>query len=460
MDTNEKNTAHSAAPSGSDGRPQGAGRNRNRRSRHGRGNGNNGNNGNSGTNPGANQGNAGKNNNHNSTNGNRAERPRNESAGREAGAPNTPTENGDRRSRPSAGRPQRVPHRATTQADLPNMDDLLIDDGLNAVPAAAAVSPEDAPDAAEIERILENDVFARPWEPIPEVLPEGKVVIVGIRFRTGGKTYFFDPGQLTCQVGESAIVETARGLEFGDVYIANRMLDESQVVPPLRPVVRIATEEDIRHNDENHAREEEAFHIGIQKIAEHKLDMKLVAVQYTFDNSKLLFYFTSAKRVDFRELVKDLAGIFHIRIELRQIGIRDEARMIGGLGPCGRPLCCTTFLSDFGQVSMKMAKEQNLSLNSTKISGCCGRLMCCLRYEHEVYQEEMRRMPSPGTPVNTPDGPGVVTEVLLMQGEVKVSLQGQTEGAPKKYKVTLVEPLARNRKPAQVEEMDEPDSDE
>ena len=172
-----------------------------------------------------------------------------------------------------------------------------------------------------------------------------------------------------------------------------------------------------------------------------------MSVQYTFDNSKLLFYFTSAGRVDFRELVKDLAGVFHIRIELRQIGIRDEARMIGGLGACGRPLCCTTFLSDFGQVSMKMAKEQNLSLNSTKISGCCGRLMCCLRYEYDTYAEEIKKTPAQGSFVNTPDGPGVVTEIFPLQGEVKVSLRNQSDSAPKRYKRELVELQTRSPRP-------------
>ena len=365
-----------------------------------------------------------------------------------------------RRPAPATGRPQRNIRRAPVQTDLPDMEHLLIEDVGGA--DSLRSEPENAPDAAELERILEADIFARPVEVIPEVIPEGKVVITGIRFRTGGKTYFFDPGSITCTTGKYAIVETARGLEFGEICIGNRMVDESMVVPPLRPVVRIATEEDIAHNKENHEREESAFRIGMEKIREHKLDMKLVSVQYTFDNSKLLFYFTSAGRVDFRELVKDLAGVFHIRIELRQIGIRDEARMIGGLGACGRPLCCTTFLSDFGQVSMKMAKEQNLSLNSTKISGCCGRLMCCLRYEYETYTEEIKRTPAQGTFVNTPDGPGVVTEIFPLQGEVKVSLRNQPDSAPKKYKRDLVEVQVRTPRPEKnvTEEPDsEPDSE-
>ena len=224
---------------------------------------------------------------------------------------------------------------------------------------------------------------------------------------------------------------------------------ESLVVQPLRPLIRLATEEDLRHHSQNCQREADAYRIGAEKILAHKLDMKLVAAQYTFDNSKLLFYFTSDGRVDFRELVKDLAGVFHIRIELRQIGIRDEARMIGGLGPCGRPLCCSTFLTDFGQVSMKMAKEQNLSLNASKISGCCGRLMCCLRYEHETYQEELRRSPAPGSFVVTPDGPGVVTEVLPILGEVKVSLRNQTDSAPRRYKRDAVSLQAPGQRPGE-----------
>ena len=334
------------------------------------------------------------------------------------------------------------------------MENLLIEDTVKTPPTPA----EDTADTAEIERILEHDVFARREETIPDVIPEGKIIIAGIRFRAGGKTYFFDPGSLTCKAGQYAIVETARGLEFGEVCIPNRMVDESMIVPPLRPVIRIATEADITHNKENHEKEEAAYPIGVQKIAEHKLDMKLVSIQYTFDNSKLLFYYTSAGRVDFRELVKDLAGVFHVRIEMRQIGIRDESRMIGGLGACGRPLCCSTFLSDFGQVSMKMAKEQNLSLNSTKISGCCGRLMCCLRFEYDTYVEEIRKTPAQGTFVNTPDGPGVVTEIYPLQGEVKVSLRGQPDSAPKKYKRELVE--VQVRAPRSEESVSEPDSDE
>ncbi len=365
---------------------------------------------------------------------------------------------GERRQPPATGRPQRTIRRAPAQTDLPDMDHLLIDDDPRETVARPPL-PEDAPDAAEVERILERDIFARTDEVIPEELPEGKIVVAGIRFRPGGKTYFFDPGELTCVAGKYAIVETARGQEFGEICMGNRMVDLSLVVLPLRPVIRIATASDIAHNQENREREESAFRIGVEKIREHKLDMKLVSVQYTFDNAKLLFYFTSAGRVDFRELVKDLAGVFHIRIELRQIGIRDEARMIGGLGACGRPLCCTTFLSDFGQVSMKMAKEQNLSLNSTKISGCCGRLMCCLRYEYDTYAEEIKKTPAQGTFVNTPDGPGVVTEIFPLQGEVKVSLRNQTDSAPKRYKREQVEVQARASRPERAAEDAAPDEE-
>ena len=358
----------------------------------------------------------------------------------------------------SSHRP-RVSHAPRKPAELPQMDNLLIDD----TPTEEMEIHSGELDQNEIERILAHDTFANPSTDIPEVIPEGKVVIVGIRFRTGSKVYFFDPGKLVCKAGQAAIVETARGMEFGEVCIGNRMVDESLVVPPLRPVVRIATLQDVQINESNREREEEAFKIGMEKIMAHKLDMKLVAVQYTFDNSKLLFYFTSAGRVDFRELVKDLAGVFHIRIELRQIGIRDEARMLGGLGGCGRPLCCSTFLSDFGQVSMKMAKEQNLSLNSTKISGVCGRLMCCLRYEHETYAEELRKPPHVGTFVQTPDGPGVVTEIIPLAGEVKVSLKNAPDTPPKKYKRSDVTAQAggnRNQPQHSVEENTEPDTDE
>ncbi len=263
--------------------------------------------------------------------------------------------------------------------------------------------------------------------------PSETTEVVGIRYKVPGKVYYFAPGDLKFKCGMHAIVETARGPEYGEIVIANSQVSTSNIVLPLRPVIRVADEADAKHNAENKQKEDEAFRICLEKIAAHKLDMKLVEAQYTFDNSKLLFYFTSDGRVDFRELVKDLAGVFRTRIELRQIGIRDEAKLLGGLGTCGRPLCCAGFLSDFGQVSIKMAKEQNLSLNSTKISGCCGRLMCCLRYEHETYEREIRLTPAVESVVETRDGRGVVISNHVLKGTVTVKLEGQEGETPRTY---------------------------
>ena len=260
------------------------------------------------------------------------------------------------------------------------------------------------------------------------------VEVVGIRFKSSGKTYYFDPNGTSPRIGSHAIVETARGLEYGEVVMSNTQISENEVVPPLRPVVRVATQADVLHNEEIKKLEETAFRVCNEKIIAHGLDMKLIDAQYTFDNTKLLFYFTSSGRVDFRELVKDLASVFRTRIELRQIGIRDEAKMVGGLGICGRPLCCSIFLTDFGQVSIKMAKEQNLSLNSAKISGICGRLMCCLRYEHDTYEYEIKRTPPVDTLVRTVDGVGTVTEISPLQGTIKVRLAATPEVPPKSYK--------------------------
>ena len=270
-----------------------------------------------------------------------------------------------------------------------------------------------------------------------------KTEIIGVRFNSTGKTYYFDPNGVQARKGDHAIVETARGPEFGEVTIANRLIPTADTVQPLRPVLRVATKADIAHNEENEKKEMDAFRICNEKIAEHKLDMKLVDAQYTFDNTKLLFYFTSAGRVDFRELVKDLASVFRTRIELRQIGIRDEAKLIGGLGICGRPICCSSFLSDFGQVSIKMAKEQSLSLNSTKISGNCGRLMCCLRYEHKAYEEEIRLTPPVDSVVKTPDGVGTVCETSPLLGMIKVRLN-DSDGLPKPYHRDNVKVLERH----------------
>ncbi|MBP3369537.1 MAG: stage 0 sporulation family protein [Clostridia bacterium] len=267
----------------------------------------------------------------------------------------------------------------------------------------------------------------------PEAPEEPKIEVVGIRFKSSGKTYYFAPGGVSLHVGSHAIVETARGLEYGEVAIANTLVNESETVPPLRPVIRKATDADIKHHEENKEKEDAAFRICNEKIIAHGLDMKLIDAQYTFDNTKLLFYFTSSGRVDFRELVKDLASVFRTRIELRQIGIRDEAKMVGGLGLCGRPLCCSLFLSDFGQVSIKMAKEQNLSLNSSKISGICGRLMCCLRYEHDTYEYEIKRTPPVDSLVRTVDGVGVVTEINPLAATIKVKLTASPDTPPKSY---------------------------
>ncbi len=252
--------------------------------------------------------------------------------------------------------------------------------------------------------------------------PELPVEIIGVRFQTGVKIYYFAPNGINAEKGENVIVETARGLEYATVQIPNSTVKTRDIVLPLKKVLRKATEADVKHHEENKIKIAEAMKICNEKIAFHKLEMKLVDVEYTFDNSKLLFYFTSDGRVDFRELVKDLASVFKTRIELRQIGIREETKLLGGIGTCGLPYCCKTFLTDFVQVSIKMAKEQGLSLNSAKISGACGRLMCCLRYEYDTYDEEIRKTPKVDTPVMTPDGPGTVCETQPLAGLCKVRL--------------------------------------
>lgn len=254
--------------------------------------------------------------------------------------------------------------------------------------------------------------------------------VIGVRFKKVGKVYYFDPCGTQVSIGENVIVETARGIEYGETVIANREIDDDEIVKPLKKLIRVATEEDAKVVDENVKRAKEAFIVCEKKIAEHKLDMKLVAVEYTFDLNKVLFYFTADGRVDFRELVKDLASVFRTRIELRQIGVRDEAKMLGGLGVCGRPLCCSSFLDDFQPVSINMAKEQNLSLNPTKISGTCGRLMCCLKYEHEVYEELYKVTPRIDSLVETPMGKGLVVDSSLLKGTCRVRLENSQE-APK-----------------------------
>lgn len=251
--------------------------------------------------------------------------------------------------------------------------------------------------------------------------------IIGVRFKDVGKVYYFSPAENSLSVGDKVIVETARGVECGEVALANKMIEDDEIVAPLKLVIRIATEDDFLQIEKNKIKEKEAFEICEKKIAQYKLNMNLVDVECTFDNSKLLFYFTSDNRVDFRELVKNLASIFHTRIELRQIGVRDEAKMLGGLGVCGRQFCCSSFLGEFQPVSIKMAKEQSLSLNPTKISGTCGRLMCCLKYEQDGYEELLRITPKVGAFVETPSGKGTVTDANLISGKLHVRLAG-TDG--------------------------------
>ena len=266
---------------------------------------------------------------------------------------------------------------------------------------------------------------------------KGRVIplteVISIRFRGGSKTYYFDPNGLTIEAGQYVIVETASGHEYAQCCEGNHEVPEQSVVKPLRPVVRLATDNDRRTNELNRKKEKEDFAICEKKIAAHKLEMKLIRVESNFDGSKIIFFFTAEGRVDFRELVRDLANVFRSRIELRQVGVRDEAKMIGGLGICGRPLCCSQFLEEFMPVSIKMAKTQNLSLNPTKISGTCGRLMCCLKYEQNAYEDAMKRMPKNDSFVNTPDGPGNITSVDLLREEAKVKLDDSTD-PPRTYK--------------------------
>lgn len=253
------------------------------------------------------------------------------------------------------------------------------------------------------------------------------ITVVGIRFKKAGKIYYFNPGDLDIKKGDNAIVETIRGIEFGECVIGPKSIKEEDIVSPLKDVIRKATEEDLKKYEENKGKEKEAFDICLQKISEHNLVMKLIDVEYTFDNNKVIFYFTADGRVDFRELVKDLASVFRTRIELRQIGVRDEAKMVGGLGPCGRPMCCASFLGDFAPVSIKMAKEQNLSLNPTKISGICGRLMCCLNFEQETYEDIRKRLPRISSVVDTPYGRGEVIANSAVKELVKVKIKKDGE---------------------------------
>ena len=258
------------------------------------------------------------------------------------------------------------------------------------------------------------------------------IEIISVRFKSGGKQYYFNPNGVQVTAGQGVIIETARGVERGECVMGNTMVDETEIIQPLRPMLRLETEEDKATLQANKEKEAKAFRICQEKIARHGLDMKLVEVEYSFDGSKILFFFTSEGRVDFRALVKDLASVFHTRIELRQIGVRDEAKMLGGLGICGRPFCCCGFLDEFQPVSIKMAKTQSLSLNPTKISGTCGRLMCCLKYEQDAYEDAASRMPKAKSFVETPDGVGTVAQINLLKETVKVKLDESTE-PPKCY---------------------------
>lgn len=262
--------------------------------------------------------------------------------------------------------------------------------------------------------------------------------VIGVRFKDVGKIYYFDPNSVPLKIGDYVIVETARGVECGQVAMANKQLEDTEILFPLKKMIRKATEKDLECLKQNKEKEKKAFKICEEKILQHNLDMKLVDVEYTLDNNKILFYFTADGRVDFRALVKDLASVFRTRIELRQIGVRDEAKMLGGIGVCGRPFCCSSFLGEFQPVSIKMAKEQGLSLSPVKISGTCGRLMCCLKYEQDAYSDLLRKTPKVGAIVNTPDGKGTVVEQNLITGVLKVSLDKSENAAPSPYTVKQV----------------------
>jgi len=279
--------------------------------------------------------------------------------------------------------------------------------------------------------------------------------IIGVRFKRLGKIYFFDPKWLEVKKGDKVIVDTAQGEEIAEVAVPNRMIDDEKVVEPLKKVLRLASPRDLKHAEECRKKEEEAFELCNKKIKEHKLEMTLTDVEYKFDNSKILFYFTADGRIDFRDLVKDLAAIYKTRIELRQIGVRDEVKRIGGNGVCGRELCCCSFLSDFETVSIKMAKEQNISLNPSKISGNCGRLMCCLKYEQEVYEEKLSRLPNVGAIVDTPDGKGEVDGVETLKEVVKVKIKDGDIFKIKRFEVkdiTVIKDVAREQEDSEEKE--------
>ncbi len=269
--------------------------------------------------------------------------------------------------------------------------------------------------------------------------------VIGVRFKEVGKIYYFSPKGIKVKVGDKVIVETARGVECGSAVIGNFMAEDDDIVRPLKEIFRVATEEDIKTLENNLARKDDIMKVFSEKIAEHKLNMKPIDVECTFDGGKILFYFTAESRVDFRDLVKDLAGIYRTRIELRQIGVRDEAKMLGGLGICGRRLCCSSFLGEFQPVSIKMAKEQSLSLNPTKISGTCGRLMCCLKYEQDSYEDLLKITPKVGALVETSEGRGIVTDANLLTGVLKIQLDKNKDAAPVSFNRTDVKLLKDSR---------------
>lgn len=283
------------------------------------------------------------------------------------------------------------------------------------------------------------------------------IEVIGIRFKKAGKIYYFNPNGVTTEFGDKVIVETVRGIEIGIVEVPSKELKEESFAMKLKPVVRKATQEDLARYEENKKKEKEAEDIFIKKSAKHNLEMNLVDTEYTFDRSKLIFYFTADGRIDFRELVKELAAIFRTRIELRQIGVRDEAKTMGGIGCCGRPLCCSTWLGDFQSVSIKMAKDQNLSLNPTKISGICGRLFCCLNYEHQVYEGILREMPNVGSIVQTPDGKGKVLETKTILEEVKVQVENKKADTieVKKYPLSEIKILKNYKRKEKKNDYDE-----
>lgn len=282
--------------------------------------------------------------------------------------------------------------------------------------------------------------------------------IIGVRFKPVGKMYYFDPMEFEIKRGDNVIVETSRGMEYGEVILGIREVEDSSVTKPLKGVLRLATDEDTLQYNENKEKEKEAYSICVEKIAKHNLEMKLIEVEYAFDRNKILFYFTADGRVDFRELVKDLAAVFRTRIELRQIGVRDESKTLGSIGICGRNLCCSQFLEEFMPVSIKMAKEQGLSLNPSKISGVCGRLMCCLKYEQDTYEELIAESPKAGARVMTPDGEGTVMNVALLRGKVRVRMGGEDDMSHKDYDVSEVK-IIDARSADSINESDEYDEE-